>query len=262
MKKGLLLLIETGNLQIFNNMHAEIKKVKMLIIGFKRLRVSSGMSSHIILMNFLKGIIIKSKLLFYLNYNPHFINHLLQDNLMIFKQLSNKYKLIIIKEVEELDSLDALSYMIDESTMSHYRTCVDRNGFIFIVCDKNKLIFRACVQRGKYLAPIIGNAFIKIAESDYYIEACETHIKYRGQRIYPWVLSEIRKELLKKKDNNLYIATDVENVSSRKGIERAGFKLKETYVLLNIFLITYKLYEIVYFGKSKLIQLTWMHAKR
>jgi len=237
----------------------KMKKAKMLVIGFKRSR-ASGMGSHIILMNFLKRIIKKSYLLFYLDYSSHSIKPLLQDNLMTFKKLSKKYKLIIIKTFEELDFLDTSSSLINESIISHFRRCIDRNGFVYLVYDKNKLIFRVRVQRGKYLAPIIGNSFIKIPKLDYYIEDGETHITYRGQRIYPWVLSEIRKELLNTKDNSLYIATTIENISSRKGIERAGFKLKEIHILLNIFLRAYELHNIVYFGKSKLIQLPWTHV--
>jgi len=237
-----------------------MKKMKMLVIGFKRTR-ASGIRSHIILMNFLKRLIKRTYLLFHLGYNSHFINPLLQDNLMIFKQLSNKYKLIIIKDLKKLDSLDTRSSLINDPIVSHFRRCIDRKGFVYLVYDEDKLIFRACVQRGKYLSHIIGNSFIKILESDYYIEYCETHIMYRGQRIYPWVLNEIRKELLKTNDTNLYIATDFENISSRKGLERAGFKIKETYILLNIFLRIYKLHEVVYFGKSKLIQLPRTHAR-
>lgn len=55
---------------------------------------------------------------------------------------------------------------------------------------------------------------------------CYTNPNYRGQSIYPTMIGKIAGELLTDKNNEtVFIIVDYDNVSSIKGIEKAGFKL-------------------------------------
>jgi len=62
--------------------------------------------------------------------------------------------------------------------------------------------------------------FINRRES-FLIGPCWTHKKHRGLGIYPSVLGNICRDF---QDKNLYIFTEVNNISSQKGIEKVGFK--------------------------------------
>lgn len=59
--------------------------------------------------------------------------------------------------------------------------------------------------------PVIGNCF--------------TNSKFRGQSIYPYVLNYIAKEqLLEDKVKQIFVIVNKNNISSIKGIEKAGFQ--------------------------------------
>lgn len=52
---------------------------------------------------------------------------------------------------------------------------------------------------------------------------CYTNKLYRGQSIYPQVINKIALETLNKEIDEVFIVVDYDNVSSIKGIEKAGF---------------------------------------
>jgi len=60
-------------------------------------------------------------------------------------------------------------------------------------------------------------------DKSYYIFFCHTFSEYRGKNIYPYVLTQICRDV-EKKSGVVFISTDVDNISSQKGIEKAGFE--------------------------------------
>jgi len=58
-------------------------------------------------------------------------------------------------------------------------------------------------------------------KNDIHIGPCATDSKYRGQKIYPYVISRIVKDY---SDANFYMIIDDKNISSQRGVYRAGFK--------------------------------------
>ena len=54
-----------------------------------------------------------------------------------------------------------------------------------------------------------------------HIGPCWTDNKFRGQGIYPAVLSSICKN---NSETNMFIFTEDENIASQKGITKVGFK--------------------------------------
>ena len=67
--------------------------------------------------------------------------------------------------------------------------------------------------------------FAFMGARDLEIGPCWTHHQHRGRGIYPAILSRIRKDHPAKR---LWIFCDEDNLSSRKGIERAGFTFAGT----------------------------------
>ena len=60
-------------------------------------------------------------------------------------------------------------------------------------------------------------------EKSHYIFFCHTFSEYRGKNIYPYVLTQICKDV-EKNSGVAFISTDIDNIPSQKGIEKAGFR--------------------------------------
>ena len=86
-----------------------------------------------------------------------------------------------------------------------------------------------------------------MGQKDISIGPCWTHKNYRGQYLYPYVITEIINKFVNKK-NHAWMKCDKNNIASQKGILRAGFKIvgygEKTKILglkfLNQFNITKK----------------------
>ncbi len=58
------------------------------------------------------------------------------------------------------------------------------------------------------------------------IVECFTNEEFKGNSIYPFVINHIAKEeILKNKQKEVFIIVNSDNISSIKGIEKAGFEL-------------------------------------
>jgi RimJ/RimL family protein N-acetyltransferase len=152
--------------------------------------------------------------------------------LEIFENLSKKYTLKIIDDMKMFPKRFNNSPIMKEYVVSHFKECLSNGGYVLLVYDEENLVFRGCVQKGFYKSKILGRCYLAIPSNAYYIEYYETHPLYRGKNIYPWVLYEICRKL---HDRDIYIATDLENVPSQKGIEKCGFVRKEIVVVLNFY---------------------------
>ena len=78
-----------------------------------------------------------------------------------------------------------------------------------------------------------------INKEDVMIGPCNTNIKYGGQGIYPYVLSLIVSDYHKKK-GNLYMIINENNILSKKGAAKVGFK-RINRLHKNNFFKTYKI---------------------
>lgn len=63
---------------------------------------------------------------------------------------------------------------------------------------------------------------IVIQENEVYIHNCETSERARGKNIYPFVISYIANKYYPSRE--ILIATSTDNMASRRGIEKGGFK--------------------------------------
>ena len=60
-------------------------------------------------------------------------------------------------------------------------------------------------------------------DKSYYIFFCHTFSEYRGKNIYPYVLTQICKDIVKN-SGVAFISAGIDNIPSQKGIEKAGFR--------------------------------------
>jgi hypothetical protein len=134
-------------------------------------------------------------------------------------------------------------------TLAHFNECLKRGGYVFLVFDDPELIFRCCVQKGPYDSTVLGKSYLHIPINSYFIEYVETHMSYRQQKIYQWILNEICQKLDNK---DIFVSTDIENIASQKGIEKSGFIVKEIFAIGRFLLFTKVLNEVNYLGTSLL----------
>ena len=88
---------------------------------------------------------------------------------------------------------------------------------VFSICDKEgKLVHYSYVVEKCWKFPFLQKA-------DFEIGPCETAFEFRGQGIYPYVLSCICKNKLRE-SNCAYMIVDSNNISSIRGITKCGFK--------------------------------------
>lgn len=122
-----------------------------------------------------------------------------------------------------ITSFPSLDYQIDrqevDSNKTKFSITIDKicihKSFLF----KKLNILRLIHKKG----PTIGD--------------CVTIPEYKGKSIYPFVINYIANEVLKE-TNEVFIIVNSDNLSSIRGIEKAGFKL-HTKIQAKRFLLFY-----------------------
>ena len=89
----------------------------------------------------------------------------------------------------------------------------------FFIVDNGKTIHQSFLFKKLFLLSIINKKGPAIGE-------CSTIPEYKGQSIYPFVINHIaREELTNNRHDEVFIIVNSDNISSIKGIEKAGFRL-------------------------------------
>jgi len=97
---------------------------------------------------------------------------------------------------------------------------VNGNKKKFFIVDNEKTIHQSFLFRKLFLLRIINKKGPAIGE-------CVTIPEYKGKSIYPFVINYIaREELTKNNQKEVFIIVNTDNISSIKGIEKAGFRLR------------------------------------
>lgn len=87
---------------------------------------------------------------------------------------------------------------------------------VYVVYDDEKIVHCSYAVWGK-------DKFRFLGKTDIEIGPCWTHLNYRGQGIYPAILSHIiQKELLD--GGHAYMIIHDSNEASRRGVTKAGFQ--------------------------------------
>lgn len=117
-------------------------------------------------------------------------------------------------------NIDVFLYEATEKTLK-FNTDIEyqvihksENGLeSYWVYDEGNVVHKSFIFKNVHLLSLLNRSGITIGN-------CYTNPEYRGQSIYPKIISYIYKE---KKQQTLMIV-DSNNISSIKGIEKAGFK--------------------------------------
>lgn len=128
----------------------------------------------------------------------------------IIKSFKVKYINVYIYRMDRITETNVLSlnYQIDKTRIhKKWRYSIKELGSIIHVSYLYDSIFLLKLLNKK--GPVIGDCFTKK--------------QYRGQSIYPYVINSIALESIKKGGKEVFIVVNQDNLSSIKGIEKAGF---------------------------------------
>ena len=164
----------------------------------------------------------------------------INETVILFKSFKNIIQTSPAKIVQANynNLVDILTFQ-DSKYLKIFRNFLDNGDKGYFAYLNGRCVHRSWVQFGERevsLAPFIKR---KIKQDEAYIHYCETAPEARGKNIYPAVLSRIVNDF-KDKYKNIYISTNIKNIASRKGIEKAGFRERERVHLLIIFGIKIK----------------------
>jgi len=100
-----------------------------------------------------------------------------------------------------------------------------------VTSDKNQIAHYSWVRFANRFIDYV-NINLKLSDDEFSIFDSHTFEGCRGLSIYPWTLLQIQKYYNKLNFKRMYIDTKTNNLSSKKGIEKAGFQLLAKYDLL------------------------------
>lgn len=128
----------------------------------------------------------------------------------------------IIKKFRIID-IDVFIYnmdhFIDYSSPSfkyHIEKTRKKNKWCYTIKEENIVVHTSYLYDTVFLLKLVKKNGPVIGD-------CYTKTNYRGQSIYPQVINKIASETLKKGIQDVFIVVNQDNMSSIKGIEKAGF---------------------------------------
>lgn len=128
----------------------------------------------------------------------------------------NIRRVVYESEIEELNAWEPEAISQHKKRYSDGEVC-------YIAYWGGRCVHRSWVRVTPGMAWALYPFFkIRLGADSVLVHACATDEKFRGRGIYPAVLSKIIQDFQGKR---IYISASIENNSSRKGIERAGFRL-------------------------------------
>ncbi|WP_412465127.1 hypothetical protein [Flavobacterium mekongense] len=120
--------------------------------------------------------------------------------------------LIYVMREEAVADFPALDYLIEQEAVS-------RNKKRFFIKAANKVIHESFLFEKLFVLRLIGKTGPTIGD-------CRTVEAFKGKSIYPYVINHIAGvEILKNHRKEVFIIVSPTNLSSIKGIEKAGFQL-------------------------------------
>lgn len=126
----------------------------------------------------------------------------------------------VIKTVNHLNVEDVL-YFQPCKYVEIFKNFLLENDKGYYAYINGKCIHRSWVQYGLKTIYLHSQFAYELKENDVFIHYCETAQEARGKNIYSYVLSKIISDNIGK---NILIAVSQNNIPSRKGVEKVGFK--------------------------------------
>lgn len=120
--------------------------------------------------------------------------------------------LIYVMKQDAIADFPVLDFTIESET-------VNANKKRFFIKEANKVIHESFLFEKLFILRLIGKTGPTIGD-------CRTVEAFKGKSIYPFVINYIaREEILKNRRKEVFIIVHPNNLSSIKGIEKAGFQL-------------------------------------
>lgn len=120
--------------------------------------------------------------------------------------------LIYVMRKDAVANFPVLDYSIEQEVVS-------RNKKRYYIKAASKVIHESFLFEKLFVLRLIGKTGPTIGD-------CRTVEAFKGKSIYPYVINHIaREEILKNHRNEVFIIVSPNNLSSVKGIEKAGFQL-------------------------------------
>ena len=146
-----------------------------------------------------------------------------------------------IKKLLKVSSIDLLVYSMKESTkfnvdVQNYSIQfqkIDENKSRYFIEIDNKVIHESFTYRKLFIQKLIRTKGPTIGD-------CRTIDAYKGKSIYPYVINYIANQELENGVEEVFINVSPTNISSIKGIEKAGFILKERIKALRFFIFFFR----------------------
>ena len=131
-----------------------------------------------------------------------------------------------IKKLLKVSRIDLLVYSMKESTkfnvdVQNYSIQfqkIDENKSRYFIEIDNKVIHESFTYRKLFIQKLIRTKGPTIGD-------CRTIDAYKGKSIYPYVINYIANQELENGVEEVFINVSPTNISSIKGIEKAGFNL-------------------------------------
>ena len=142
----------------------------------------------------------------------------------------------IIKSANK-DNIKDLLYFHDIQYIKKFEKFLELGDRGYLGYFNDKCVHRSWVKSNSQVVYPHWSFPYNLNENEIYIHHSETSEVGRGQNIYPHVLTIIVEENV---DKNILISTNVNNISSIKGIEKVGFEVVysiEIFIILGIKLI-------------------------
>ncbi|WP_178988983.1 hypothetical protein [Winogradskyella schleiferi] len=155
------------------------------------------------------------------------------------KKLLRRFKVIsidvyIYQMLNYKPFADALpNYKIEKSNLRKGRRC-------YFIKDSGNIVHRSYLISKVFLLKSINKIGPAIGD-------CSTVNSHRGQSIYPFVINKIAQDVLDNDHKSVFVIVNKDNLSSIRGIEKAGFS-KIASIVAKRWLWIYFKREIIYFN--------------
>lgn len=122
------------------------------------------------------------------------------------------------------ENLKDVLYFQHERYINIFKTFLSLEDKGYFAYLKDKCIHRSWLKGNQQVVHPHWAYPYKLKENEIFIHYCETAPEARGKNIYPHVLSNIIEE---HQDKEILISVNDENIASKKGVEKVGFRERE-----------------------------------
>lgn len=130
-----------------------------------------------------------------------------------------------VRKIFRVVPIDLLIYSMNENASFEMKSeryiikneCVKRNKTRYYIEIENKVVHESFLFKKLHIQKLIRTSGPTIGD-------CKTIEEYKGKSIYPYVINYIANQELEKGAKEVFINVSPSNISSIKGIEKAGFK--------------------------------------